>query len=130
MIFRAARHTDNIDKITYFYTNVLGFEIIGEFEGHEGYDGVFIGPEGADWHLEFTTSRQQTEHKYDKDDILVFYPATIDEYEEIIYRIKEKNISAVKPRNPYWAKNGIMIADPDGFNVVISSLRARQVKKL
>ena len=130
MIFRAARHTNNIDKIISFYTKVLGFEILGQFKGHEGYDGIFIGPEGADWHLEFTTSQQQSEQKYNENDILVFYPTTTDEYGAIIYRIKKNNIAAVKPRNPYWAKNGIMVTDPDGFNVVISYLRAKQVKKL
>lgn len=130
MIFRAARHTDNIKKITSFYTEVLGFEILGQFEGHAGYDGIFIGPGGADWHLEFTTSNQHVEHKYDDDDVLVFYPATLDEYEDIISRIKVNNIAVVQPRNPYWAKNGVMITDPDGCNVIISSLRAKQVKKL
>lgn len=130
MIFRAARHTDNIDKIISFYTIILGFDILGQFKGHDGYDGVFIGPEGADWHLEFTTSQQGARHKHNEDDILVFYPATIDDYEDIVLRIEQNNIAVVRPGNPYWAKNGLMIEDPDGFNVVISPLRAEQVKKL
>jgi hypothetical protein len=29
----------------------------------------------------------------------------------------------VKPKNPYWEKNGITFEDPDGFRVVISFIR-------
>ena len=76
MIFRVARHTDNIQKIRYFYTEILGFKVLGEFKDHDGYDGIFIGKENTAWHLEFTTSDKQPNHKFDKDDILVFYPAS------------------------------------------------------
>jgi hypothetical protein len=24
------------------------------------------------------------------------------------------------PKNPYWIENGIMISDPDGFNIIFS----------
>jgi catechol 2,3-dioxygenase-like lactoylglutathione lyase family enzyme len=86
MKFRSARHTDNRQPIISFYRNVLGLEILGDFKDHDGYDGVFLGIPGAGWHLEFTTSAERADHKPDDDDLLVFYPASAEEYESIIKR--------------------------------------------
>ena len=53
MLFRYARHTQNLGKLIYFYTSVLEFEVIGKFEDHNGYDGVFLGKAGETgiWNL-------------------------------------------------------------------------------
>ncbi len=74
MNFRIARHTNKIKKITAFYINILNLEILGSFTNHDNYDGVFIGKQNLDWHLEFTRSDELAEHQFDDDDILVFYP--------------------------------------------------------
>lgn len=42
MIFRVARHTNNITAIQDFYTQVLGLKLLGSFEQHDGYDGIFL----------------------------------------------------------------------------------------
>ncbi|WP_245856786.1 hypothetical protein [Lutibacter flavus] len=76
--FGIARHTDNLKLIISFYKNILNFEILGSFENHEKYDGVFLGIKGMSWHLEFTKSNERADHKFDDDDILVFYPKTIN----------------------------------------------------
>lgn len=47
MIFRNARHTKNLKSIIQFYTSVLELEVLGSFENHNGYDGVFIGKENT-----------------------------------------------------------------------------------
>ena len=52
MKFRVARHTNNLKAITTFYTGVLGLKIFGSFEDHNTYNGVFLGLQGLDWHLE------------------------------------------------------------------------------
>lgn len=101
----------------------MGFERLGEFKNHDGYYGVFIGKKGADWHLEFTTSQDNANHKFDPDDLLVFYPESETEYRETLNRIHENLIDPVTPKNPYWAVNGKMFLDPDGFLVVISNLK-------
>ncbi|MEL1242912.1 VOC family protein [Flavobacterium sp. DGU11] len=119
MKFRSARHTNNLDSLITFYRNVLGFEVLGSFKGHDGYDGVFLGIPGADWHLEFTISDEAAKHKPDEDDLLVFYPASIEEYERIIQRFTENNNPALESKNPYWKANGITYADPDGYRIVI-----------
>lgn len=125
MTFRIARHTNNLNSITDFYTQVLGLTVLGNFENHDNYDGVFIGKEGLSWHLEFTTSTEKAQHKFDEDDLLVFYSNSQQEYDCIITHIEHNNIPKIKTKNPYWNKNGVMIKDPDGYNVVISDLKAR-----
>ena len=125
MIFRAARHTNNLKPLIDFYTGILGLVILGEFNHHDSYDGVFLGKKDQDWHLEFTTSSDQVTQRYDVDDILVFYPEHVNEYNNILERIKYSGIEKVIPKNPYWRTNGIMIKDPDGYHIVISKQKLR-----
>ncbi len=123
MKLRVARHTDNLEPIIKFYTDILGLEIIGEFKNHNNYDGVFIGKEDLDWHLEFTTSSDGVNHEPDKDDLLVFYVESEKEYIKLNERFKDSLISPVVPKNPYWKENGTTYSDPDGFRIVISILK-------
>lgn len=120
MHLRVARHTENLDKALDFYCGILGLEKLGGFTGHDGYDGIFIGMPGSDWHLEFTVSEEKPVHKLDEDDIIVFYPMSKDEYGKILARLQSSNIEILEPKNPYWRKNGVLVQDPDGHNVIIS----------
>lgn len=119
MKFRVARHTNNLKAISDFYCSILHFEILGSFQDHESYDGVFLGKNGLDWHLEFTKSNQSANHQFDDDDLLVFYPDTKEEFDQITKSIKKNEIKILPAKNPYWNKNGILIEDPDGYKVVI-----------
>lgn len=123
MKLRVARHTDDLEPIIKFYRDILGLEIFGEFKNHNNYDGVFIGKDGLDWHLEFTTSSDNADHEADKDDLLVFYVESEKEYIKLKERFNDKGISPVVPRNSYWKENGLTYTDPDGFRVVISFLK-------
>jgi uncharacterized glyoxalase superfamily protein PhnB len=118
MIFRYARHTGNLENLIKFYTEVLGFQILGKFKNHSTYNGVFLGFQDAGWHLEFTESDKPAQHTFDEDDILVFYPKTAQEYNQLKERLK--SVKEMVPKNPYWKGNGIMITDPDGYRIVIS----------
>jgi len=124
MNFRIARHTNKLKKITKFYINILNLEVLGSFTIHDNYDGVFIGKEKLDWHLEFTSSDELAEHQFDDDDILVFYPTTRNVYNDIIQNIDTHKIKTHKAKNPYWHKNGILIRDPDGYNIIVSNIKA------
>lgn len=124
MQFRVARHTSDFHPILRFYIDFLGLELIGEFKNHNHYDGIFIGKPDLNWHLEFTKSSDPAVHTSDEDDLLVFYPGTLNEYNAILSRFLENNISPITPKNPYWIQNGTTVTDPDGFNVVISPLKA------
>jgi len=125
MEFRCARHTDNLKLIEEFYTRIIGLEVLFSFENHNNYSGIFLGKQGHDWHLEFTTSDNKAEHKFDIEDILVFYPAEKDEHDKIIEQIELNDIEKIKPGNPYWNDNGIMIQDPDGYGVIVSNLKIK-----
>ena len=125
MILRVARHTAQLVEMTRFYTEVLGFECLGAFKNHAGYDGVMLGHKGLGWHLEFTQNERTVKHRTDPDDFLVFYTATLEDYHEILERLKKHKIRQIQPENPYWLENGIVINDPDQFKVVISQVMIR-----
>ncbi len=99
--------------------------MLGEFKNHSGYDGVFIGDTNLDWHLEFTQTAEPANHKFDEDDILVFYPENQPEYDNLLERLNTRNVVKSLAKNPYWQENGITIKDPDGYTVVISNLKIK-----
>lgn len=125
MTFRIARHTNDLEQIKTFYIDILGFELLGGFENHNGYDGIFIGKSNENWHLEFTKSNEIVLFDFNEDDILVFYPNTKMEFDFIMDKIELKRIEFVKAKNPYWNENGKMILDPDGYRIIISDLKIK-----
>ena len=120
MIFRYARHTNKLTPLVAFYTNIIGLKKLGEFQNHSNYNGVFLGLPGLDWHLEFTESRENVNHKPDEDNIIVFYLESLAELNAKVKVAEELGIAAVKSKNPYWQKNGIELKDPDGFGVMLT----------
>lgn len=125
MTFRFARHTNNLEQLKAFYINVLGLELLGGFENHNGYNGVFIGKANENWHLEFTQTFEIVNHIFDEDDILVFYPNTKLEFDLILNKLKENKVEFIEAKNPYWNENGKMILDPDGYRIIISHLKIK-----
>lgn len=120
MTFRYARHTDNLESLKWFYIEALRLELLGSFEGHEGFDGIFIGRGFTDWHLEFTSTNGTVEKHYDENNPLVFYVTSQLELEDIVKTIKMNNIPILEHPNPYWSKNkAVFVRDPDGFPVII-----------
>jgi hypothetical protein len=120
MNFRVARHTTDLQAMVSFYTLIPGMKVLGQFKDHDGYDGVFIGMENIGWHLEFTTSAELPVHQPDEDDLLVFYPDSLEIYDTIRARFAAQKIIEQIPKNPYWELHGSTYADPDGFLIVIA----------
>jgi hypothetical protein len=125
MTFRFARHTNNLEQIKSFYIDVLGFQLLGGFENHNGYDGIFIGRANENWHLEFTKSDEVVFFNFNDDDIIVFYPKNKIDFDLIMNKIQSQNIDFIKGKNPYWNEKGKMILDPDGYKIVISDLKIK-----
>lgn len=123
MKLRIARHTTDLNRIIDFYGRIMGLKILGEFREHQGYSGVFMGLPGADWHLEFTVSDSPPIHHPDKDDLLVIYASSLDEFASLKKRFLSNKVKHVTPQNPFWEKNGLTFEDPDGYRVVISVVR-------
>lgn len=82
MKFRYARHNRSLADITTFYTEIVGLQKLGGFEDHDDYDGVFLGLENENWHLEFTASSDMSQSNFDEDDALVFYLPSKEELEQ------------------------------------------------
>lgn len=125
MLFRYARHTQNLEKLIGFYTQVLDFKVLGDFRDHDGYDGAFLGKENENWHLEFTQDHNIPESKFDDDDILVFYPETLEEFQQIIANLEHHKVPILEPKNPYWKDNGICFEDCDQYKIIVSDLRIK-----
>jgi catechol 2,3-dioxygenase-like lactoylglutathione lyase family enzyme len=124
MFLRVARHTNDLERIENFYVEILGFERLGGFQNHNNYDGVFIGKSGVDWHFEFTQSDSKAKHTFDEEDVIVLYPKTILDYNDLENKLVRNNISIITATNPFWNENGKMFQDPDGYRIVISPLTA------
>lgn len=120
MKMRVARHTTALQPLIHFYVELLGLTVLGDFKDHDGYDGVFLGLPGENWHLEFTVSEEPAVHKADEDDLLVFYAGSAEEYQGFLAKAVSMNVPEVEPKNPYWAVNGKTFLDPDGFRLVIT----------
>ena len=46
---RVARPTDDLDTVATMYRIGLGFEILGSFADHQGFDGVMLGHPDLAW---------------------------------------------------------------------------------
>ena len=116
MQVRFARHTDRLDEVVRFYRDGLGLREIGSFRDHDGYDGVFLDLPGTESHLEFTTGGEHDAPAPHPESLLVLYLGSADAVRQARERV---GATPVEPANPYWAENGVTLADPDGFRVVL-----------
>src|SRR5581483_3335647 len=116
MQVRFARHTDRFDEVVRFYRDGLGLPEIGRFEGHDGYDGVFLELPGTGAHLELTTGGEHAAPEPHPETLLVLYLGSEGAVEATVTRLAAE---PVEPANPYWAEHGVTIEDPDGFRVVL-----------
>ncbi len=117
---RIARPCRDLAASTTFYVDVLGLPRLGGFEDHAGYSGVFIGPEGADWHMELTGQEGLDAPNTPTDeDLLVLYLPR-EEIDAASGRVTEAGSPAVDHENPYWSTAGARVhRDPDGYLVVL-----------
>jgi catechol 2,3-dioxygenase-like lactoylglutathione lyase family enzyme len=122
---RIARATDNLDAVLRFYRDALGFDVIGSFADHEGFDGVMLGHPGAPYHLEFTHRRgEQVGGAPTRENLLVFYLPDPAEWQRAVDRIEQHGCAPVSSANPYWNRNGVTFEDPDGYRVVLQNAAA------
>ena len=116
MRVRIARHTERLAEVVRFYGDGLGLPELGRFCDHDGYDGVFFALPGTDTHLEFTSGGGHGAPAPHSETLLVLYLGSAKAVEEACRRVPGE---PVDPANPYWARNAVTLADPDGFYVVL-----------
>ena len=119
---RIARPTDRLVEIEQQYVAGLGFERLGGFVDHAGFDGVMLGHAGASYHLEFTQEAgvpaggaPSAEH------LLVFYLADTTVWKAACERAASAGWQRVPAHNPYWDHQGATFADVDGYRVVLQN---------
>lgn len=119
---RVARPTDNLAQISEMYQAGLGFSVLGEFNDHDGFDGVILGHPQQPYHLEFTHHRGTTVGKAPTpDNLLVFYLPDPQEWQTACDGMAQAGFEPVASYNPYWDKLGKTFADLDGYRVVLQN---------
>src|SRR5215471_21274551 len=98
---RVARPTDNLTEVVQFYRDGLGFEVLYQFNDHEGFDGIMLGHKGAAYHLEFTHKRgHKAGRAPTEDNLLVFYLPDEVEWQQAVQRIKTLGVNRARASNP------------------------------
>jgi catechol 2,3-dioxygenase-like lactoylglutathione lyase family enzyme len=117
---RVARPVVDMAESLRFYVEILGLGHLGGFEDHEGYSGAFVGVEGAQWHLEFTSQAGGSAAGAPSDeDLLVLY-LPVEQLLAAAARLTEAGVETVRHENPYWAQAGASVfRDPDGYLLVL-----------
>ena len=116
---RIARPTDNLEALISFYEKGLGFEILGRFDGHDGFDGIMFGKKGAPYHFEFTRAHgHQAGRAPTKDNLLVLYFPLKSDWDAAVNRMRKAGFASVPAFNPYWHKSGVTFEDADGYRIV------------
>jgi len=117
---RVARPTDNLAAVVSFYRDGLGFDVLCEFQDHDGFDGIMLGRRGAAYHLEFVRkSGHVVGRAPTADNLLVFYLPDLAAWQAAVARLEAAGYSAVPAFNPYWDRQGRTYEDPDGYRVVL-----------
>jgi catechol 2,3-dioxygenase-like lactoylglutathione lyase family enzyme len=119
---RVARPSDELDSVVRFYRDGLGFEVLYEFNDHDGFDGVMLGLPGASYHLEFTRRRgHRAGRAPTEDNLLVFYLPEAADWKRAVDRLEGLGYKHVQAFNPYWDVAGKTFEDPDGYRVVLQN---------
>jgi len=118
---RVARPTDQLDAIVQMYVDGLGFERLGGFADHDGFDGVMVGHPHLPYHFEFTHEHGVTVGAAPTEEhLLVFYVDDDDEgFAARCAQLLSAGFVERPPHNPYWARQGRTFADVDGYGVVL-----------
>ena len=117
---RVARPVADIAESLRFYVETLGLRHLGGFDDHEGYSGAFVGMEGADWRLEFTSQAGgSTVGAPTDEDLLVLY-LSAEQLHAAGARLTEAGVQTLRHENPYWAQvSALVFRDPDGYLLVL-----------
>lgn len=119
---RIARPTDNLKAIADMYIKGLGFELLGSFEDHNGFDGAIIGHRAHNYHFEFTHHRGIKVGKAPtQDNLIVFYFADHETWEDNCKNMLKAGFKQVASYNDYWDVSGRTFEDLDGYRVVLQN---------
>ena len=117
---RIARPVTDLGRAERMYCRGLGFTVLDRFEAHDGFDGVMVGSEGAQFHLEFTHCPDHAVTPMPTaEDLLVFYVALEDEWSRACSAMLASGFERVASFNPYWENRARTFVDADGYRIVL-----------
>jgi hypothetical protein len=121
-VFRVAKPTSNLKLITRMYQQGLSLQILSEFHGHNGFDGVILGTPKCLYHLEFTFNHHERfiALPTNPENALVFYLSTVEQFEICYTKMQDAGFKTITAINPYWDTYGKSLVDFDN-NVIILS---------
>jgi len=119
-VLRIARPTDRLEHVSAMYCAGLGFQRLGAFRDHQGFDGEILGLPKQGYHLEFTHHQGTLVGQAPtQDNLLVFYVADQLQWQQACQQMLEAGFLLVSAYNPYWDVNGKTFEDCDGYRVVL-----------
>ena len=121
-IMRVARPTNNLDDISRMYQQGLGFNVLGHFENHNGFDGIILGHSNHPYHLEFTHHRgTKVAGEPTSDNLLIFYIDDASDWKRACDEMASAGFNTVQSCNPYWDNVGNTFEDIDGYRIVLQN---------
>jgi len=104
------------------YCDGLGWNVLGEFADHDGFDGAMVGDAGAPYHFEFTVKRVDgVAPAPTTEDLVVLYLPIVQEWQRACASLAAAGFVEVASANPYWSARGKTFEDPDGYRVVLQN---------
>lgn len=114
---RISRPTRDIDRVLRFYVNGLGLELLdGVLE--DRYRGAVVGLPDRGIHLFFTQACDVPPQPPDGNCYVFYVPGTAAS-ERIVDRLRALGFPLVESDNTYWARDGFIFEDPDGWQVIV-----------
>jgi catechol 2,3-dioxygenase-like lactoylglutathione lyase family enzyme len=117
---RIARPSRDLRRTARFWVEAIGMSVLSEHDDQAegGHPLLMLGWPGAAWHLELVGD-PDTEPNPTEEDLLVLYAGgPVDD--RFLHQVVLAGGRIVSPRNPYWARWGTTVIDPDGYLLVLS----------
>ncbi len=118
---RFARQTNRLAALKQFYCEGLSLQVLSEFHGHDGYDGLILGLPDRSYQLEFVQHEDGSGGTApNPENLLVFYIPSVDSVQRVSEKLVGMGYARVRAENSYWEQhNAITIEDPDRWRVVL-----------
>lgn len=118
---RFVRQTDQLSDLKRFYVEGLQLNILAEFSGNDGYDGLIIGlPDEAYQQAFVHRAGGSPGAAPSKENLLVFYTRDAAAVTRLVQKLVDMGCRRVHAENPWWERHqAITIEDPDGWRIVL-----------